>query len=300
MEGLLHVKWSLSEYNLICYGHADDAIFHRSASTDAFFPKARLFEHTSDDLISRYQNDLNGLAELPALVVAEAKRGGAPVTPAFLSLIDNIRISGVDIIFGFNHLYEISSEEAFGCEYFNIGAYENSRMHWAIKRGNLAEGFFKLLQDARKTGYPRFFGVEQWPLPILGHVAVMMPFAAEFDGVYEAIKAACRTRRIEARRVDGIYKPTKIIDDVFATIAQSRLVICDLTGRNANVLYESGLAHALNCDVILVTQTTEDVPFDLRQFRFIKYLPNREGLSKLATDLEQTIQETLQETPRRG
>ena len=89
----------------------------------------------------------------------------------------------------------------------------------------------------------------------------MMPFAAEFNGVYEAIKAACRTRRIEARRVDEIYKPTKIIDDVFATIAQSRLVICDLTGRNANVLYESGLAHALDCDVILVTQTIEERPF---------------------------------------
>ena len=128
----------------------------------------------------------------------------------------------------------------------------------------------------------------------------MMPFAAEFNGVYEAIKAACRTRRIEARRVDEIYKPTKIIDDVFATIAQSRLVICDLTGRNANVLYESGLAHALDCDVILVTQTIEDVPFDLRQFRVIKYLPNQEGLSKLETDLEQTIQETLQKTPRHG
>ena len=294
------MKWSLSEYNLICYGHADNDIFRRSAGTDAFFFRTRLFECTSDDLRSRYQNDLNGLAELPALVVAEAKRGGAPVTPAFLSLIDNIRISGDNIMFGFNHLYEISSEGVFGCEYFNIDDYENSRTHWAIKRGNLAEGFFKLLQDAHKADHPRFFGVEQWPLPILGHVAVMMPFAAEFNGVYEAIKAACRTRRIEARRVDEIYKPTKIIDDVFATIAQSRLVICDLTGRNANVLYESGLAHALNCDVILVTQAIDDVPFDLRQFRVIKYLSNQEGLSKLTTDLEQTIQGTLQETPRRG
>ena len=155
MEGLLHVKWSLSEYDLICYGRADDAIFRRSASTDAFFPKARLFEHTSDDLISRYQNDLNGLAELPALVVAEAKRGGAPVTPAFLSLIDNIRISGVDIIFGFNHLYEISSEEVFGCEYFNIGAYENSRMHWAIKRGNLTEGVLQAPSGRPRNRLPQ-------------------------------------------------------------------------------------------------------------------------------------------------
>ena len=302
--GLLHMKWSLSEYNLICYGRADDDIFRRSAGTDAFFFRTRLFESTSDDLMSRYQNDLNGLAELPALVVAEAKPGGAPVTPAFLSLIDNIRISGDKIMFGFNHLYKISSEEVFGCEYFNIDAYENSRTHWAIKRGNLAEGFFKLLQDARQDAreadYPRFFRVEQWPLPNLGHVAVMMPFAAEFNDVYEAIKAACRTCRIEALRVDEIYKTTKIMDDVFAAIAQSRLVICDLTGRNANVLYESGLAHALNCDVILVTQAIEDVPFDLRQFRVIKYLSNQEGLSKLTTDLERTIQETLEETPRRG
>lgn len=125
--GLLHMKWSLSEYNLICYGRADDDIFRRSAGTDAFFFRTRLFESTSDDLMSRYQNDLNGLAELPALVVAEAKPGGAPVTPAFLSLIDNIRISGDKIMFGFNHLYKISSEEVFGCEYFNIDAYENSR-----------------------------------------------------------------------------------------------------------------------------------------------------------------------------
>ena len=93
--------------------------------------------------------------------------------------------------------------------------------------------------------------------------------------------------------MDEIYKPTKIMDDVFSTIIQSQLVICDLTNRNPNVLYETGIAHALNCEVIMITQDMDDIPFDLRQFRAIKYLSNQEGLLKLTADLQQTIQETL-------
>ena len=83
------------------------------------------------------------------------------------------------------------------------------------------------------------------------------------------------------------------MDDVFSAIVQSRLVICDLTDRNANVLYETGLAHALNNDVIMITQNMDDIPFDLRHFRVVKYLPNKEGLSKLTEDLKKTILETL-------
>ena len=121
----------------------------------------------------------------------------------------------------------------------------------------------------------------------------MMPFKSEFDLVYEAIKRACSALRVEARRVDEIYTPTRIVDDVFSTIVQSRLVICDLTDRNANVLYETGLAHALNNEVIMITQNMDDIPFDLRQFRVLRYLPNQEGLLKLTEDLQQMIRATL-------
>ena len=286
------MNWSLSEYNLICYGRTDLDIF-RHWTGEARFDGSRLFEYTNDALQTRYQNNLSGLAELPTLVVAECIPHKAPVKPAFLSSIERVRESGHSIRFRFNHLHKISSEEIFECEDFDIKDFEAHRTHWAIKEGNLIEGFFKLLQNSQKDDRPKFFGVEQWPLPALGHVAVMMPFKSEFDPVYEAIKRACSTLHIEARRVDKIYKPTKIIDDVFSAIVQSRLVICDLTARNANVLYEAGLAHAHNCDVIMIAQNIEDIPFDLRQFRAIKYLLNKEGLSKLTEDLKKTISVTL-------
>lgn len=66
-------------------------------------------------------------------------------------------------------------------------------------------------------------------------------------------------------------------------------MVSDLTGRNPNVLYETGLAHACDRDVILITQNEGDVPFDLKHIRYIKYLPNQEGLKKLAADLEESI-----------
>ncbi len=286
------MNWSLSEYNLICYGITDLDIFRHWAGTGSF-GKSRLFEYTSEDSKTRYQNNLSGLAELPTLVVAETLPGNKPLTPAFLSSIERVRESGSNISFRFNHLHKVSSEEVFRCEYFDIEKYENSRTHWAVKEGNLIEGFFKLLQNSQKDDRPKLFSIGQWPPPVLGHIAVMMPFKKEFDPVYEAIKRACSALHIEARRVDEIYKPTKIVDDIFLTIAQSRLVICDLTARNANVLYETGLAHALNNDVIMITQNMDDIPFDLRHIRALKYLSNKEGLSKLTEDLKKTILETL-------
>lgn len=286
------MSWSLSEYNLICYGDTDLGIFHHPTG-DARFDASRLFEHTDEHLRTRYEDNLSILAELPTLVVAETQQIKEPSTPAFFSRIEQVREVGSDIGFRFNHLYRISSEEVFEGRYFDVDKNENYRTHWAIKEGNLIEGIFKLLQDSPKDSQPKFFSVEQWPLPILEQVAVMMPFKRQFNPVYEAIKGACSVQHIEALRVDEIYKPTKIIDDVFSAISQSQLVICDLTKRNANVLYETGLAHALNQDVILITQNIDDVPFDLRQFRVIEYLPNQEGLAKLTEDLQQTIRDTL-------
>ncbi len=291
------MNWSLSEYNLICYGHTDFDIFRRRTGEDRF-DRSRLFEYTSEHLRTRYENNLAGLAELPTLVVAETSfrkehTRKEPPRPAFLSSIKRIRELHSTISFRFGHLHKISSEEIFGCGHFDIEEFEQHRTHWAIKEGNLLEGFFKLLQDSQRDERPQFFSVEQWPLPILGHVAVMMPFKSEFNPVYAAIKGACSALRIKTLRVDEIYKPTKIMDDVFSTIVQSRLVICDLTKRNANVLYETGLAHARNYDVVMITQSMDDIPFDLRHFRVIKYLPNQEGLLKLTKDLQQTLRETL-------
>lgn len=78
-----------------------------------------------------------------------------------------------------------------------------------------------------------------------------------------------------------VWEDSVVINDVVALIARSKVVICDLTGRNANVFYEAGIAHMLGREVVLITQTESDVPFDLAHYRYVKYLANTEGLAQL-------------------
>ena len=75
------------------------------------------------------------------------------------------------------------------------------------------------------------------------------------------------------------------MQDIVELICTSKVVICDLSNKNANVLYEAGIAHTLGKEVILITQNIDDVPFDLRAFRWIRYLDNQEGRSKLAAEV---------------
>lgn len=293
---------SSSRYNLICYGHDDHPIFRRQSGDDRFL-KDRMFEYTADDIEAIYEDNLAGLSELPALVVAEAVPGGESRTPAFLSRIEQVREVGSDVRFSFRHLYDkLTSEEVFGCGIFNIEIGktgsdrlwgENSRMHWAVKEGDLIEGIFSLLERRSQEDRSKFFRVDERAPTARDHVAVMMPFAKEFDPVYEAIKAACNELSFEARRIDEIYGPTRIKDDIFSTIVQSRVVISDLTGRNPNVLYETGLAHASNRDVIMIVQNEEDIPFDLRDIRFVTYLRNKEGIGQLKEDLVRSLHATV-------
>ena len=283
------MHWSLSQYNAIVFPNLEDNV----QSGSLVFPAERLFERTQADIREMYENDLASLGDLPTLVLSEVSREWRP---AYVGRISDIQTSGANVRFHFQPLYYgLGSAEIFESPHFDFfirdrGVDDRSRTHWAVKHGNLLEAIFRLISERAAAGMPKLFNVERWPLPNLGHVAVMMPFSPEYAPVYDAIKAVCKNRGLKALRVDEIYSPTKIKDDIFSAIAQSCLVISDLTNRNANVLYETGLAHALNREVVMLVQNDQDVPFDLRDIRYIKYLPNDEGIEELKRDLSRFVQ----------
>jgi len=65
--------------------------------------------------------------------------------------------------------------------------------------------------------------------------------------------------------------PHPIIMDIQRAIAEADVILCDMSGRNPNVFYELGLAHAIGKPVVLVSDNLSDVPFDLRHIRIITY-----------------------------
>ncbi len=82
-----------------------------------------------------------------------------------------------------------------------------------------------------------------------------------------------------------MWEDATIIQDVFALIYRARIVVVDFTGRNPNVFYETGIAHALGKPVVPITQSPDDVPFDVRHHRYLRYTLDAEGLQELTLKL---------------
>lgn len=116
-------------------------------------------------------------------------------------------------------------------------------------------------------------------------VSVMMPFTAALQPVYAAVCEVSQTARMVCKRADDVWENSTIIQDVFSLIYRSFIVVCDFSGRNPNVFYETGIAHTLGKHVIPISQSIEDVPFDLRHHRAIVYLNNEEGRREMKSRL---------------
>ncbi|MCH7994731.1 MAG: hypothetical protein IIB57_09840, partial [Planctomycetes bacterium] len=87
---------------------------------------------------------------------------------------------------------------------------------------------------------------------------VLMPFEDSFGDVYElGIREACTQAGAYCERVDEQIFHESILDRIYNQIAKADIVIADMTGRNANVFYEVGYAHALGKRTILLTRKAE-------------------------------------------
>lgn len=101
---------------------------------------------------------------------------------------------------------------------------------------------------------------------------VLMPFDDTFSDIYTlGIKEACKEAGTYCERVDEQIYEGGILDRIYNQISKADIVIADMTGRNPNVFYEVGYAHALGKSTILLTQKTEDIPFDLKHYPHIVY-----------------------------
>jgi len=284
-------------FNLIVGKRALDMLIDAPAGAvipDVTFRGDRMFEYTytDEETTTMYAQDVSRLASLPTLVSDEGRD-----SPAVYGRISNVKRYGRHVAFQFLAISggftfsDIAENKRISHDIdvrVGLGFNEYHRNHWSIKKGDLEA----LVFDAIQPSQPKSFSVKRWPVPILpDRVAVMMPFSSGFDQVYAAIKSACAAQRMQSVRVDERTDPGVIMDMIFEMIVESRLVICDLTENNPNVVYETGIAHAVGKDVIQITQgdPARDVGFDLRHRNCHKYTIEGSGLDDLEKYLRQSI-----------
>lgn len=77
---------------------------------------------------------------------------------------------------------------------------------------------------------------------------------------------------VQCERGDAAILTIPILEKIKGYIQEADVLIADCSGRNPNVFYELGMAHALAKPVILVTgDEVTEAPTDIRAFEFIRY-----------------------------
>jgi hypothetical protein len=125
---------------------------------------------------------------------------------------------------------------------------------------------------------------------------VIMPFRGWHDRYYREIyRQAIFDAGLEPRRADDLFRPATIVKEIWELTKTAKILLADLSGKNPNVMYELGLAHAITKPVVLVTESMEDVPFDLRALRVLEYDKNApRWADELQANITQALQEVLE------
>lgn len=76
-----------------------------------------------------------------------------------------------------------------------------------------------------------------------------------------------------------------INDQIFRNIIESDLIISNLTGLNANVMYETAVAHSFGKPTIMISEIGTNLPFDLKTDRTIFFNDSIKGTGLLKKEI---------------
>ncbi|HEX7239732.1 MAG TPA: hypothetical protein VF263_05675 [Longimicrobiaceae bacterium] len=139
-----------------------------------------------------------------------------------------------------------------------------------------------------------FFGAPI-ALPAQSDVFVLMPFSKSFEPVYtDHIRKVAESLNLSCMRADDLFTSHDLMSDIWSGICGAGVIVADCTGRNPNVFYELGLAHSVGKPVIIITQSAEDIPADIRSIRYIHYSYTPRGMAQFEEVLSKTIHTTMQ------
>lgn len=114
-------------------------------------------------------------------------------------------------------------------------------------------------------------GLKQSDLTAKDYVFVLTPFHNEFNEFYDTVKSICEKADIRCIRGDEQNFKGDIFPHVLKSLIQAKVIVANLEGRNPNVMYELGLAHALDKTTILVSKLINDLPVDIKSKRIVTY-----------------------------
>lgn len=102
-------------------------------------------------------------------------------------------------------------------------------------------------------------------------IFVLTPFHKDKFPEYDLVRSVCQRMGFKCMRGDENYFKGDIFPEMLRLIVKARVIIANVNGHNPNVMYELGIAQALDKPVILISRGPSNLPVDIKSQRFLIY-----------------------------
>jgi hypothetical protein len=106
-------------------------------------------------------------------------------------------------------------------------------------------------------------------------VFAIIAFRDDMEPVFEGIKAAGMSVRLDVKRVKDVPGDYQITDQVIQMINSARFVVADLTHERPNVYFELGYARGIGKTVVTIAREGTNIHFDVKDWTCIFYTDSR-------------------------
>jgi len=196
--------------------------------------------------------------------------------------------------FGLDHPFVI----AFPASLIDVSKEERQAALDAIAKSHVESELQRVNAEMNTIQINPIFGPAQYKVD--GRLAfVLMPFTAELTDIYQTVVKPTVEKQefcLVCKRADDIKSNRAIIQDIWKSICEARIIIADMSNLNPNVMYELGIAHTIGKETILLYQKTNQelrFPFDLSHIRRIEYENTMPGAKALERELSLTLSNVL-------
>lgn len=123
-------------------------------------------------------------------------------------------------------------------------------------------------------------------------IFMLTPFSESAQNIFNCCQEVCSDFNLNLVRGDEDFTTSDIYSDIIRYIVKSRFIIANIDGKNPNVFYELGVAHTLSKAVVLISNKSFDIPFDIQNYRIIFY----NDIEELEHDLKNSLPAILNQT----
>jgi hypothetical protein len=162
--------------------------------------------------------------------------------------------------------------------------------HLLISKLNTQQQVPSEKQDLSIAAFLKSYGISESEAVIDPNlVFVLTPFNSRFWLPFEAIALACQELNLKCVRGDEQEIRGDLVPHIIRHILRARIIIANVDGRNPNVFYELGMAHALNKTTIIVSKSFRTLPIDLRLKKLVTYDSTEELRLKVQKELARAV-----------